>query len=42
MSLEDLAVATFIVSSFGLFVMSLVAGVFTTPSWQTFTLLAYG
>jgi hypothetical protein len=40
--LEDLAVAPFIVSSFGLFVMGLFAGLFTTPSWQTFTLLAYG
>ena len=34
--------AAFIVSSFGLFVMGLFAGLFTTPSWQTFTLLAYG
>ena len=34
--------APFIVSSFGLFVMGLFAGLFTTPSWQTFTLLAYG
>ena len=34
--------ASFIVSSFGLFVMGLFAGLFTTPSWQTFTLLAYG
>jgi hypothetical protein len=40
--LEDRAVAPFIVSSFGLFVMGLFAGLFTTPSWQTFTLLAYG
>jgi hypothetical protein len=40
--LEDLAVAPFIVSSFGLFVMGLFAGLFTTPSWQPFTLLAYG
>jgi hypothetical protein len=35
-------VAPFIVSSFGLFVMGLFAGLFTTPSWQTFTLLVYG
>ena len=34
--------AAFIVSSFGLFVMSLFAGLFTAPSWQTFTVLAYG
>lgn len=34
--------AAFIVSSFGLFVMGLVAGLFTTPSAQTFTVLAYG
>ena len=34
--------ASFIVSSFGLFVMGLFAGVFTTPSWHTFTVLAYG
>jgi hypothetical protein len=40
--LEDVAVAAFIVSSFGLFVMGLFAGLFTAPSWQTFTVLAYG
>jgi hypothetical protein len=40
--LEDLAMATFIVSSFGLFVMGLFAGLFTAPSEQTFTVLAYG
>jgi hypothetical protein len=40
--LEELAMAAFIVSSFGLFVMSLFAGLFTVPSWQTFTMLAYG
>src|SRR5512139_3545981 len=34
--------AAFIVSSFGRFVMGLFAGLFTVPSWQTFTLLAYG
>ena len=34
--------AAFIVSSFGLFVMGLFAGLFTTPSGQTFTVLAYG
>jgi hypothetical protein len=39
---EDIAVAPFIVSSFGLFVMSLGAGLFTTRSWQTFTVLAWG
>ncbi len=32
----------FIVSSFGLFVMGLFDGLFTTPSWQTFTVLAGG
>jgi hypothetical protein len=40
--LEDLAMATFIVSSFGVFVMSLFADLFTAPSWQTFIVLAYG
>jgi hypothetical protein len=40
--LEELAMAAFIVSSFGLFVMSLFTGLFTTPSAQTFTVLAYG
>jgi hypothetical protein len=40
--LEEIAVAPFIVSSFGLFVMGLFAGLFTAPAWQTFTLLAYG
>ena len=34
--------AAFIVSPFGLFVMGLFAGLFTTPSEQTFTALAYG
>ena len=34
--------AAFIVSSFGVFVMGLLAGLFTAPSWQTFTVLAYG
>ena len=34
--------AAFIVSPFGLFVRGLFAGLFTTPSWQTFTVLAYG
>ena len=33
---------SFIVSSFGLLVMGLFAELFTAPSWQTFTLLAYG
>jgi hypothetical protein len=40
--LEDVAVAPFIVSSFGLFVMGLFDGLFTAPSCQTFTLLAWG
>jgi hypothetical protein len=34
--------AAFIVSPFGLFVMNLFADLFTAPSWQTFTVLAYG
>jgi hypothetical protein len=34
--------AAFIVSSFGVFVMSLFAGLFTTPAEQTVTALAYG
>jgi hypothetical protein len=34
--------AAFIVSSFGGVVMSLFAGLFTTPSWQPFLILAYG
>src|SRR5262245_65243835 len=34
--------AAFIVSSFGVFVMRLVADLFTALSWQTFTVLAYG
>jgi hypothetical protein len=40
--LEGITVAPFIVSSFGLFVMGLFAELFTAPSWQTFTFLAYG
>jgi hypothetical protein len=40
--LEDLAMAAFMVSSFGGFVMGLFTGLFTTPSEQTFTVLAYG
>jgi hypothetical protein len=40
--LEDSPVAPFIVSSFGLFVMDLFRGLFTAPSWQTFTWLAGG
>jgi hypothetical protein len=40
--LEELAMAIFMVSSFGVFVMGLVTGLFTTPSAQTFTMLAYG
>jgi hypothetical protein len=40
--LEDIAMAAFIVSSFGMFVMSLFADLLTTPSWQSFTVLAYG
>jgi hypothetical protein len=40
--LEDIPVAPFMVSPFGLFVMSLFRGLFTAPSWQTFLLLAGG
>jgi hypothetical protein len=40
--LEDIAVDTFLASSFGTFVMVMFQGLFTTPSWQTFTLLACG
>jgi hypothetical protein len=40
--LEDLAMATCIVSSFGVFVRGLLAHLCTAPSWQTFTVLAYG
>ena len=34
--------APFIVSSFGLFVIGLLQGLLTAPSWQTLTLLACG
>jgi hypothetical protein len=34
--------AALMVSPFGLFVMSVFAGLFTAPSWQTFTVLAHG
>jgi len=40
--LEDIAVDTFVHSSFGTVVMTLFQGLFTTPSWQTFTSLACG
>lgn len=40
--LEDIAVDTFFVSSFGMFVMGLFHGLFPTPSWQSFSLLACG
>jgi hypothetical protein len=40
--LEDIPVASFIVSSFGLLVLGLFAGRFTAPSWQTFLLLTCG
>ena len=40
--LEDIAVDTFMHSSFGTVVMSLFQGVFSTPSWHTFTVLACG
>jgi hypothetical protein len=40
--LEDIAVDTFMHSSFGTVVMSLFQGVFSTPSWHTCTVLACG
>jgi hypothetical protein len=40
--LEDIAVDTFMHSSFGTVVMTLFQGLFTAPSWQTFTALAWG
>ena len=40
--LEDIAVDTFVYSSFGAVVMTLFDDLFTAPSWRTFTLLACG
>jgi hypothetical protein len=40
--LEDIAVDTFLRSSFGTVVMNLFQSLFTAPSWQTFTYLACG
>jgi hypothetical protein len=40
--LEDIAVDTFVHSSFGTVVMTLWQGIVTAPSWQTFTSLACG
>jgi hypothetical protein len=40
--LEDIAVDTFLASSFGTFVMGLFQGLFSAPSWQSFMLLACG
>jgi hypothetical protein len=40
--LEDIAVDTFVYSSFGTVVMTLFQGCFTRPSWQTFLALACG
>src|SRR6266704_4077948 len=40
--LEDIAVDTFVHSSFGTMIMTLFQGLFTAPSWQTFTSLACG
>jgi len=39
---EDIAVDTFLTSSFGFFVMTLFQSLCTAPSWQTFTYLACG
>jgi hypothetical protein len=38
--LEDIAVDTFVYSSFETVIRTLFQGFFTTPSWQTFTTLA--
>jgi hypothetical protein len=40
--LEDIAVDTFVHSSFGTVVMTLLQGILTAPSWHTFTALACG
>src|SRR6266446_2856547 len=40
--LEDIAVDTFVHSSFGTVVMTLFQGIFTAPSWHTVTSLACG
>jgi len=40
--LEDIAVDTFVHSSFGTMVTTLFQGLFTAPSWQTLTSLACG
>ena len=40
--LEDIAVDTFVHSSFGTVIMALFQGLFTVPSWHTFTYLAGG
>ena len=40
--MEDIAVDTFLTSSFGTFVMTLWHGELSAPSWQNFTYLAYG
>jgi hypothetical protein len=40
--LEDIAVDTFMHSAFGTVVMLLFQGLFTAPSWHTFTALACG
>jgi hypothetical protein len=42
LSVEDIAVDTFVHSSFGTVVMPLFQDFFTAPSWHTFTLLARG
>jgi len=40
--LEDITVDTFVHSSFGTMIMTLFQGLFTAPSWHTFTSLACG
>jgi len=40
--MEDIAVDTFLASSFGTFMTALFPGVLSAPSWHSFTSLAYG
>jgi hypothetical protein len=40
--MEDIAVDTFLTSSFGIFIITLWQGILRAPSWQNFTYLAYG
>jgi hypothetical protein len=40
--MEDITVDAYLASSFGTVLMTLFQGFFSTPSWQSFTYLAYG